>query len=351
MKPLSLFLLLLLATALPLMAQSDDSDTDEGLLVVATTTQVSDAARNVCRDLCQVVSLIGPGVDPHLYQPTQSDIRTMNRADVVFYNGLHLEGQFDAVFESLGETDVLTYAVTTPAQDFGLVLESTDEAGTADPHIWNHPEVWALAVQGMADTLALLDPDHADAFAANAADHISDIMAVYEWAQAALNAVPEDQRLFVTSHDAFQYYAVAFGWQVAAIQGISTEDEAGVGDIQDTVDFVVTNQLPALFVESSVPPDTIEAVIEGAADRGWQVRLGVRELYSDAMGEAGSFGGTYVGMIAENTLTIVQSYGFSDALPAWPESVEPALPDELLKPDAADSPDEDPEDAANDDNG
>jgi manganese/zinc/iron transport system substrate-binding protein len=151
-----------------------------------------------------------------------------------------------------------------------------------------------------------------------------------------MRAVPGTQRYLVTSHDAFQYFGAAFGWRMAAIQGISTEDEAGVGDIQDTVDFVVTNDIPVLFVESSVPPDTIQAVVEAVEAAGGGVRVGVRELYSDAMGEPGTFGGTYIGMIAENVYTILQSYqcaGVDLTIPTWPEGLEPAPLEELLDVD------------------
>ncbi len=323
-----LLLFILSVASLTAAAQEDEAKFN----IVATTTQIADAVTNLCGDVCDVVSLISTGVDPHLYQPTEADITAMNRADAVFYNGLHLEGQFDTVFEALGETNTFTYAVSSVAQDQGFVLSAVPGSGITgadDPHIWFHPEVWSLIVQGMAEELSKLLPEHEEFFTENADAYTETILAVYEWAQEAMAQVPEEQRYLVTSHDAFQYYAAAFGWTVAAVQGISTQEEAGVGDIQGTIAFVVNNELPAIFVESSVPPDTIEAVLEGAAARGWDTKVGVRNLYSDSMGDPDTFGGTYVGMFAENTITILQSYGYP--IPEWPEGVEPAPPEELFE--------------------
>lgn len=304
------------------------AQTDEApLKIVTTTTHTTDVVSIICGELCEITPLMGAGVDPHLYKPTEQDIAAMNSAAAVFYNGLHLEGQFDAVFAALGERNILTYAIAQPVYDLGYTLTLGDE-GTADPHIWNDPRNWQLVAEGVAQQLARLMPTHAETFSTNAEAYIQQLDLLFTWATDALNQVPEEQRVLVTSHDAFQYYADAFGWQVGAIQGISTQDEAGVGDIQGVIDFVVDNALPAVFVESSVPPNTINAVIEGAAARGWQVQIGVRELYSDAMGTPDTFSGTYIGMIAENTLTILQSYGYD--VPPFPEGLTPEIPAELL---------------------
>ena len=158
---------------------------------------------------------------------------------------------------------------------------------------------------------------------------------LFDWATLGMSSVEEGQRYLVTSHDAFQYFGAAFGWEMQAIQGLSTEDEAGVGDIQETVDFIINNQIPVVFVESSIPTDTIDAVIEAVESEGGSVRIGVREMYSDAMGAPGTFGGTYIGMISENVLTVLQSYqcsGVSADIPEWPEDLTPVPPADISNP-------------------
>jgi len=328
--------ILMIFTAGVLQAQ------DDGLTVVTTTTQATDLALILAdgAEGVTITPLMGAGVDPHLYQPTESDITAMNQADAVIYSGLNLEGQFDTVFEALREQGVLIYAMSQPVKDAGFIIGAFDveqeQLGSDDPHFWFDPRNWEITAMDLAETMAELDPANADLYVANAEAYIEDLRALYEWADTGMRAVPGNQRYLVTSHDAFQYFGAAFGWRMAAIQGISTEDEAGVGDIQGTVDFVIDNAIPVMFVESSIPPDTIEAVVEAVADAGGDVRVGVRELYSDAMGEPDTFGGTYIGMIAENVLTILQSYqcaGVDVDIPAWVDGLEPAPPEALLTVD------------------
>lgn len=318
----------------------EDVDRDDGVLrVVGTTTQALDlltflteGAENV-----EVTGLMGAGVDPHLYQPTEGDIRKMNEADVVIYSGLHLEGQYDAVFEALREQGVTIYAMSKPVKDAGFVIGAFDieeeVLGTDDPHFWFDPRNWAITVRDTARVLSELDPVQESVYTANAEAYADQLELLYDWADRGMRSVPGNQRYLVTSHDAFQYFGAAFGWRMAAIQGISTEDEAGVGDVQDTVDFVIGNDIPVLFVESTIPPDTIQAVIEAIEAEGGEARIGVRELYSDAMGTLGTFGGTYVGMIAENVYTVLQSYRAADVdveIPEWPAGLEPAPPESIL---------------------
>ena len=318
---------------------------DDGTFrIVTTTTQASDLATILTEGVAgiEMTPLMGAGVDPHLYQPTESDIIAMNAADMVIYSGLHLEGQFDAVFEALQEQGVLIYSLSQPVKEAGFVIGTFDvgqaqsEAGTDDPHFWFDPYNWEVTTLDLAETLAALDPDNADTYRSNAAAYGSQLRDLYAWADEGMRSVPDNQRFLVTSHDAFQYFGAAFGWQMAAIQGISTEDEAGVGDIQGTVQFVVEQEIPVLFVESSIPPNTIEAVQAAIIANGGKTRVGVRELYSDAMGVPGTFGGTYIGMIAENVYTILQSYQCAEAqvlIPDWPHSIGPAPPEELLTVD------------------
>lgn len=307
------------------------AQTTDKLVVVATTTQIYDATRIVAGDLVTVYPLMGAGVDPHLYQPSEEDIELMTSADALFYSGLHLEGQFDEVFEALGERDILTYAVSDPVAQQGFALEIYDEAGnptdTVDPHFWFDPRNWQLTVTGIAEVLASLDPDNADLYLENAVTYNAQLDLLYAWGLEAMSQIPENQRVLITSHDAFAYFGIAFEWQVRGLQGISTEDEAGVADIQNLAQFITTNQIPVLFVESSVSPNAILAVQEAVQANGFDVGIGIRELYSDAMDNPETFGGTYVGMIATNIITILQSYGYE--IPEWPTDLEPALPDNL----------------------
>ncbi len=327
---------------LPLLVGSIAHASEDGLEIVATTTQAADLVQILAGDIdgISITALMGPGVDPHLYQPTESDIVAMNQADMVIYSGLHLEGQFDKVFAALSQQRVAVYPLSQPVKEAGFVFGGFELSETLtnvdDPHFWFDPLNWKLTTEDLAEALAALDPANAGAYRANAAAYMEQLQLLYDWANAGLRSVTEGQRYLVTSHDAFQYFGAAFGWQMQAIQGLSTEDEAGVGDIQETVDFVIANAIPVLFVESSIPPDTIEAVIEAVRAQGADARIGLRELFGDAMGERGSFGGTYIGMLAQNALTIMQSYqcmGAAVEIPPWPPSLLPQPPDDIWNVD------------------
>ena len=334
---LTLLVLLLGCSNADDTSDADDTQDDEAIRIVGTTTQAGDIVRILTEgtDGLEATGLMGAGVDPHLYQPTEDDIAAMNVADIVVYSGLHLEGQFDQVFEALRERGVVVHALSDPVKDGGFVVAAFDEGpdGGDDPHFWFDPRNWAVSVEDLAEVLAESAPEQADTIRANADSYLAQLELLFAWAEEGMTSVPEAQRYLVTSHDAFQYFGAAFGWQMAAIQGISTEDEAGVGDIQETVDFVIGNGIPVLFVESSIPPDTIEAVIEAIAADGGAARLGVRELFGDAMGSPNTFGGTFVGMIAQNVYTILQSYDAAGAevvIPQWPEDLLPAPPAAIL---------------------
>lgn len=309
-----------------------------GLDVVATTTQAADLLRVLSAGAgsLRITALMGAGVDPHLYQPTEADIAAMNAAEMVVYSGLHLEGQFETVFEALAEQGVAIYALSAPVKAAGFIIGGYDLSDALkdvdDPHFWFDPRNWQLTAAGLAAALADFDPPNAEIYQANAAAYSQQLDLLFDWADAGLRSIAERQRYLVTSHDAFQYFGAAFGWRMRAIQGLSTEDEAGVGDIQATVDFAREHDIPALFVESSIPPATVQAVLEALRAEGKQARLGLRELYGDAMDDPESFGGTYIGMLAQNALTIMQSYACMGAdvfIPAWPPALPPQPPEEL----------------------
>lgn len=320
--------IILLVAILTVGVQGQESP----LRVVATTTQAADAVRILAGDLVDLTQLMGAGVDPHLYKPTESDIRAMNQADLVVYSGLNLEGQFEAVFEALGESRTRIFALGQPVKDMGYTIGgfdlSEEYTDVDDPHFWFDPRNWQLSVEALAQVLIELDPANAETYELNAAAYLEQLDLLYEWGAVAMEQIPEAQRVLVTSHDAFQYFADAFGMEVAAIQGLSTADEAGVGDVQEIVTLVVEREIPVMFVESSVPPNTIQSVQEAAAAQGWDVRIGVRVLYSDAMGSSDQYGGTYVGMLVQNIITILQSFGYD--VPEFPENLQPAPPADLL---------------------
>jgi manganese/zinc/iron transport system substrate-binding protein len=226
------------------------------------------------------------------------------------------------------------HALSTAVKQGGFVIGAYGGEGSVsggdDPHFWFDPRNWEVTVTDLADTLSRINPANAATYQNNASEYVEQLRLLQEWALSGMMSVPERQRHLVTSHDAFQYFGAALGWKMKAIQGISTEDEAGVGDIQQIVDFVLTQEIPVLFVESSIPPDTIQAVRRAIEAAGGSVRLGARELFGDAMGEPGTFGGTYVGMIAHNVYTILQSYrlaGLAVEIPAWPEGLVPKPPE------------------------
>ncbi|GAB4519234.1 MAG: zinc ABC transporter substrate-binding protein [Anaerolineae bacterium] len=326
-------------TVLTLLVMGATVAQEDSVKIVATTTQAADAAVILTDGVegVQITALMGAGVDPHLYQPTESDIAAMNEADMVIYSGLNLEGQFDAVFDALSEQGVRIFALGQPVKDAGYIVGGFDLSeeltNVDDPHFWFDPRNWEISILALVDALSTLDPDNADIYAANGEAYAADLLALFEWADEGMRSVPEGQRYLVTSHDAFQYFGAAFGWRMFSVQGISTQDEAGVGDIQAVVDVVIENDIPVIFVESSLPPDTIEAVVAAVEDAGGTLRVGVRELYSDAMAEPETFAGTYIGMLAENVYTILQSYecaGVDVEIPEWPEDLEPVPSDELL---------------------
>ncbi len=332
-----LTVLLLLLTGGVLSAQ--DAADDNKLNVVATTTQAADAVRVIAGDTVNLTQLMGAGVDPHLYQPTESDTAAMNNADLVVYSGLNLEGKFESVLETLGERDVRVVSLGEPVQTMGFTIGGFDLSDefqdVDDPHFWFDPRNWQISISELAQVLGEMNPAEAATYDTQAEAYNAELDLLYDWGVTALEQIPEQQRVLVTSHDAFQYFGDAFGFEVRGIQGLSTADEAGVGDIQETVTFIVDNEIPVIFVESSVPPNTVESVIEAVESQGATLQPGVRELYSDAMGAEGSFAEGYIGMLTENIVTILQS--FDVEVPQLPDGLSTELPDDLLNPDVAES--------------
>ena len=268
--------------------------------IVATTSMIADLAREIGGDRVEVEGLMGPGVDPHLYKASEGDVSRMTEADLILYNGLHLEGKMVDILERLGDR---TAAVTDGIDRDRLVKPEVYE-GNFDPHVWMDVSMWKDAARTVADRLAALDTAHAAGYRARADEYLATLDSLDAWVEEQTARVPEDQRVLVTAHDAFGYFGLAYDFEVRGLQGISTATEAGTGDVQDLAEFVAEREIPAMFVESSVSARSIEAVREAVRARGFDVEIG-GNLYSDALGGAGSGADYYEGMIRHNVNTIV----------------------------------------------
>lgn len=287
-------------------ASPGESGTEGKLNLVATVGMVGDIVRNVAGDRATVSSIIGEGVDPHLYSPTRADVVTLSEADVIFYVGLNLEGKMTDVLTKVGKSKPV-FAVTENI-DPEYLLDDPEYDGAADPHIWMDVSGWMKAVQVVADSLAEVDPANAETYQANAEAYLDQLAELDAYAKEATQTIPEQSRLLITAHDAFGYLGRAYGLEVEGIQGLSTESEAGLKDVNQLVDLIVERQINAIFVETSVAEKNIQALIDGAKSRGKSTRIG-GSLFSDAMGEVGTYEGTYIGMIDHNITTIVRALG------------------------------------------
>ncbi|WPJ97914.1 zinc ABC transporter substrate-binding protein [Coraliomargarita algicola] len=275
--------------------------------VGTTVAMLTDVVRKVAGEKAQVKGIIGEGIDPHLYKPTSSDVKLLQASDIIFYSGLNLEGKMGDVLVRMATSGKPVIAVTeTLLNDGSYVM--TDEADHYDPHVWMDVGGWIQATQVIGESLARFDPDQAELYRKNTQSYTAELERLHAYGKRAFATIPESQRVLVTAHDAFNYMGRAYGLQVRGIQGISTESEAGLKDINDLVDFLVDHQIPAVFVESSVSQKNVRALIEGARAKGHDVQIG-GELFSDAMGETGTYEGTYIGMLDHNITTIVRALG------------------------------------------
>ncbi len=292
---------LAVAATLPLAAWAEAP-----LKIVATTGMIADAVRQVGGDQVEVKGLMGPGVDPHAYRQTRTDIVAMTRADLVVWHGLYLEAQMEDFFEDLSRKQAVV--AVAESVDKSKLRAHDDYADKYDPHIWMSPALWGEVVAEIQATLTAARPESADLFAANAKAHLAELDALAAYAEQVLTAVPEESRVLLTAHDAFGYFGAAYGYEVMGVQGISTQSEAGLNRIGELVDTLVDRQLTAVFVESSVSDRSMRALIEGAAAKGHEVSVG-GELFSDAMGVDGTYEGTYVGMLDHNITVIAGALG------------------------------------------
>ncbi|MEM9044191.1 MAG: zinc ABC transporter substrate-binding protein [Pseudomonadota bacterium] len=298
--------LFVVAVVVAILAPQSFVAAQERLSVVATTGMIADAVQEVGGDLVDVRALMGAGVDPHAYRQTRTDIVAMAKADLVVWNGLYLEAQMEEFLLELGQDrPVVAVAQAVPEN---LLIGSEDYQGRYDPHLWMNPNLWSRVVVNIRDALIDVHPEGKDAFTANADAYLDTLSDLARYTTGVLSSVPAESRILLTSHDAFNYFGNAYGFEVVGIQGISTESEAGLQRISELVDMLIEQDIGAVFVETSVSDRNIRALVEGAQAQGHEVVIG-GELFSDAMGEPGTYEGTYTGMIDSNATTISRALG------------------------------------------
>jgi manganese/zinc/iron transport system substrate-binding protein len=300
-KALRLWLALVLAVVLSACGPASDGPADGTIEAVATTGMVADAVERVGGERVSVSALMGPGIDPHLYRASEGDLRRLEGADAIFYNGLHLEAKMADVLAEIGEQGRVVSAVAEAIPTSRLRAVSETQY---DPHVWFDVRLWKLAVGAVRDTLVELDPQRSEEYRANADAYLRELDTLHAHVLEQAARVPAELRVVITAHDAFEYFGAAYGFDVRGLQGISTAAEAGTRDVAELADFIVERQIPVLFVETSVSPRTIQAVRAAVRSRGFDVRIG-GSLFSDAMGDDGTPEGTYPGMVRHNVDTIV----------------------------------------------
>ncbi|NER13067.1 zinc ABC transporter solute-binding protein [Leptobacterium flavescens] len=296
---------ILILTAIFVFACKNDAKKDENakLNVVTTTTMLTDLIGNIGGDAIEVQGLMGSGVDPHLYKASEGDVSKLFNADVVFYNGLHLEGKLVEVFEKMEGRNVKTVALAD-AVDEAKLIGSEYFASNYDPHIWFNISFWKKMTAFAVEKLKEADPKNATLFEENGKKYLESLNVLDTDIRQIIQGLPAEKRILVTAHDAFNYFGQDFGFEVVGLQGLSTATEAGVQDVQELAKFIIEKKVKAIFVESSVPKRTIEALQASIRSKGHEVTIG-GILYSDALGNKGTVEGTYTGMFRYNVNTIV----------------------------------------------
>ncbi|MEX0940496.1 MAG: zinc ABC transporter substrate-binding protein [Candidatus Babeliales bacterium] len=269
--------------------------------VLCTTSMITDVVKAIGGEWICVKGLMGPGVDPHLYRARESDVRALTHADIIFYNGLHLEGKMTDIFSKM-RSKVKTVAVTDIIKQDQLINSQFD--GIYDPHIWHDVQLWIAVSEYIKDVLSLVDPMHKNYYKKRALSYIKQLHDLNSYVEEQVKKIPQKQRIMVTAHDAFSYFGRTYDVTVIGLQGINTDSEVSTKDIQNLVEYIVDHKIPAIFVESSIPQRNIQAVQKAVRARGWQVEIGP-ELFSDALGDYSSAAGTYIGMIRHNIDALV----------------------------------------------
>ena len=298
-------ILLLMLIAIVVISCKKNTDENGKLNVVTTTTMITDLAKNIGGDFINVQGLMGSGVDPHLYKASEGDVTKLANADIIFYGGLHLEGKLVEVFEKMEHQNINTVALSD-ALDQERLISSEYFQGNKDPHIWFNIGYWKTITSYVVKTLSEANPEHKEAFEANGKSYLEKLNTLEKEVNSIIETLPQEKRILVTAHDAFSYFGEEYGFNVVGLQGISTATEAGVKDVQKLANFIIDNKVKAIFVESSVPKRTIEALKAAVNSKDHQVEIG-GTLYSDALGNAGTVEGTYIGMFKYNVNTIVNA--------------------------------------------
>jgi manganese/zinc/iron transport system substrate-binding protein len=280
---------------------------DERLQVVATTSIVADLVQTLGGDRVAVEALMGPGIDPHLYKASAGDARRMSDADLIFYSGLHLEGKMSELLEQMGERGTDTVAVTDCVPEEKLISAS-GFSGVHDPHVWFDVKLWSMTATCVAEALIERDPAGADGYRQRADSFVEELEELDRWIRTRVAELAPERRVLVTAHDAFSYFGRAYGFEVRGLLGISTASEAGTSDVQKLAVFIAERRIPAIFVETSVPPRFIQALQEAVRSRGFAVEIG-GSLFSDSLGDEDTPEGTYPGTVRANVETIVTALG------------------------------------------
>ncbi|MBS9774700.1 MAG: zinc ABC transporter substrate-binding protein [Tenacibaculum sp.] len=275
------------------------------LNVVTTTTMITDLVKNIGGDKLEVQGLMGAGVDPHLYKASEGDVSKLFNADVIVYNGLHLEGKFEDIFEKMRQQNKKIIVVADPIEKSTLI-SSESFVGNFDPHIWFDTQNWVKITKYVTGKLVEFDPKNAETYKENSKKYLEELAKLNTELTSKINELPEEKRILVTAHDAFNYFGRQHKFQVVGLQGLSTVAEAGVQDVQRLSAFIIDNNIKAIFVESSVPKRNVEALQEAVKSKGHEVVIG-GELFSDALGNPGTEEGTYIGMYKANVKTIVDA--------------------------------------------
>lgn len=283
----------------------DQSSTGDKLNIVTTTTMLHDLTTAVGGEQVRVTGLMGPGIDPHLYQASAGDVTKMQAADVVVYNGLHLEGKMGDIFASLNGQGRSVICIED-GLNHSRLLSDAENPELYDPHIWFDVSLWKEAVRYVAGRLGEIDPAHAEIYTANAAAYLEELTALDQYIEGRIEELPVSRRVLITAHDAFGYFGQAYDFEVMGLQGISTDAEAGTADMSRLADLIAKRQIKAVFVESSVPAKSIEALQAAVQARGYEVAIG-GELYSDALGDEKSGHNTYILTVKANIDTIVDA--------------------------------------------
>ncbi|MFC4722989.1 metal ABC transporter solute-binding protein, Zn/Mn family [Geojedonia litorea] len=299
------YLIIICITTMLFSCKNASKSENGKLNIVTTTSMITDLVTNIGGDLINIQGLMGSGVDPHLYKASEGDVSKLANADIIFYNGLHLEGKLVEVFEKMEHQNIHTVAVSD-ALDKNTLIGSEYFASNYDPHIWFNVDYWVLAGEYVTEILKEALPEHTQTLETNWKSYQSELYNLKEDLFKIVETLPKDQRILVTAHDAFNYFGKAFDFEVVGLQGLSTATEAGVQDVQRLAAFIIEKQVKAIFIESSVPRRTIEALQAAVNSKGHQVEIG-GTLYSDALGNPGTVEGEYIGMFRYNVNTIVNA--------------------------------------------